>query len=95
MCRPIVFYRCPGCGASGVECAGGQKLKLFLIALTMVCAWFSVKRLNLIPSPKIRLAALAAFSLCYPVAYCVRGGRPDVVGMLIFSVSALFGQLPA
>ncbi|HEV2694982.1 MAG TPA: hypothetical protein VG347_18960 [Verrucomicrobiae bacterium] len=65
-----------------------------LFALTLVCLWFSVKRLNLIPSAKFRLATLCALSLCYPVSYCVRCGRPDVLGMLLFALSAFFWTSP-
>ena len=93
----VPAYSClqvPWLWCFGVNAPAVRSLNCLLIALTMVCAWFSVKRLNLIPSPKIRLATLAALSLCYPVSYCVRGGRPDVVGMLIFSVSALFWSSP-
>src|SRR5665213_1503160 len=78
----------------GVSAPAVRSLNCVLIALTMVCTWFSVKRLNLIPSPKIRLATLVALSLCYPVSYCVRCGRPDVLGMLIFSASAFFWASP-
>jgi hypothetical protein len=78
----------------GISAPAVRSLNCVLIAITMVCTWFSVKRLNLVPSPKIRLAALAALSMCYPVAYCVRCGRPDVLGMLIFAVSSLFWTCP-
>ena len=71
------------------ECAV-RSLNYVLVAFTMVVAWFSVKRLNLIPCPKIRFWALLALSLCYPVSYCVRCGRPDVLGMLIFALGSLF-----
>jgi hypothetical protein len=74
----------------GVSAPAVRSLNCVLIAITFICAWFSVKRLNLIPSPKIRLATLAALSLCYPVSFCVRVGRPDVLGMLIFSVGAFW-----
>ncbi|MDR3457463.1 MAG: hypothetical protein P4N60_08455 [Verrucomicrobiae bacterium] len=78
----------------GVSAPAMRSLNCVLIALTLVCTWFSVKRLNLIPSPKIRLAILFALSLGYPVSYCVRCGRPDVLGMLLFSVGAFFWTSP-
>jgi len=78
----------------GVSAPAVRSLNCVLIALTMVCTWFSVKRLNLIPSPRIRLATLFALSLCYPVSYCVRCGRPDVLGMLLFSAGAFFWASP-
>ena len=74
----------------GVSAAAVRSLNCILVALTMICTWFSVKRLQLVPRPEIRLATLIALSLCYPVSYCVRCGRPDVLGMLIFSAGALF-----
>lgn len=88
------FLQVPWLWLFGVNAPGVRSLNCFLIAVTMVCTWFSVKRLNLIPSLPIRLATLVALSLCYPIAYSVRCGRPDVVGMLIFSVSALFWSCP-
>ena len=88
------FLQVPWLWLFGVNAPAVRSLNCVLIALTMVCAWFSVKRLKLISSPKIRLATLVALSLCYPVSYCVRCGRPDVVGMLIFSLSALFWSSP-
>jgi hypothetical protein len=88
------FLQVPWLWLFGVNAPAVRSLNCVLIALAMACAWFSVKRLNLIPSPKVRLATLVALSLCYPVAYCVRCGRPDVLGMLIFSVSAFFWASP-
>jgi hypothetical protein len=88
------FLQVPWLWLFGVNAPAVRSLNCVLIALTMACAWFSVKRLNLIPSPQIRLATLVALSLCYPVSYCVRCGRPDVVGMLIFAVSALAWTCP-
>jgi len=88
------FLQVPWLWLFGVNATAVRSLNCLLIALTMVCAWFSVKRLDLIPSPKIRLATLISLSLCYPISYCVRCGRPDVVGMLIFSASALFWTWP-
>lgn len=78
----------------GVSAPAVRSLNCVLIAITFICAWFAVKRLNLIPSPRIRLATLVALSLCYPVSFCVRVGRPDVVGMLLFSVAALCWASP-
>jgi len=88
------FLQVPWLWLFGVSAPAVRSLNCVLIALTMVCAWFSVKRLNLIPAPKIRLATLISLSLCYPVSYCVRCGRPDVVGMLIFAVSSLVWTCP-
>jgi hypothetical protein len=88
------FLQVPWLWLFGVNAPAVRSLNCVLIALTMICAWFSVKRLNLISSPKIRLATLVSLSLCYPVSYCVRCGRPDVVGMLIFAVSSLFWACP-
>lgn len=73
----------------GVSALAVRSLNCVLVALAMLFTWFAVKRLRLIPRPEIRLAALIALSLCYPVSYCVRCGRPDVLGMLIFSIGAL------
>ncbi len=88
------FLLVPWMGLWGVSASAVRSLNCVLIAITMICAWFAVKRLNLIPSPKIRLATLVALSLCFPVSVCVRVGRPDVVGMLIFSMAAFFWTSP-
>ena len=84
------FLQVPWLWLFGVSGPAVRSLNSVLIACTMACTWFSVKRLNLIPTPSIRLVVLMALSLCYPVAYSVRCGRPDVVGMLLFAMSALF-----
>jgi hypothetical protein len=88
------FLQIPWLWFFGINVPAVRSLNYVLAALTLVCTWFSIKRLNLIPSPKIRFATLVSLSLCYPISYCVRCGRPDVVGMLIFSVSALFWSSP-
>lgn len=82
------FLLVPWLWVWGVNAPGVRSLNCLLIAAAMIFTWFAVKRLKLISSPALRLAALAALSLCYPVSFCVRTGRSDVVGMLLFALGA-------
>lgn len=71
-----------------------RSLNCFLLAVTLITGWVAVRRLKLIPAPAIRWTVFAALSLCYPVSYCVRCGRPDVLGMLLLAAGGLAWSAP-
>ena len=60
-------------------------LPMFAFAL----GWVAVRRLGLIQSPWTRLLVFAALTICYPISYNARCGRPDGTGLVLLFAAAL------